>query len=86
MRLRARACRAEAAAAAGGDPSAAALVRAATAIRDIEVAPFAPGTRFEAGVLAVYERVGLILHVDATLTSGIREVVMAHEIGHHETA
>ena len=84
VRLRARACRAEAVAAAGGDPSAAAVVRAATAIRDIEVAPFAPGTRFEAGVLAVYERVGLILHVDATLPSGTREVVIAHEIGHHE--
>lgn len=84
VRLRARACHAEALAAAGGDRSAAAIVAAAADLRDIEVVPFMPGTRFGPGILGVYERVGLLVSVDATLPAGKRELVIAHELGHHE--
>ncbi len=84
VRLRARACHAEALAEAGGDRSAAALVVAAARLRDIEVVPFEPGTRFDHGILGVYERVGLLISVDASLAPGKRELVVAHELGHHE--
>ena len=83
-RLRARACHAEAHAEAAGDRSAAALMAAAARLRDIEVVPFEPGTRFDHGILGVYERVGLLISVDASLAPGNRELVVAHELGHHE--
>ncbi len=84
VRLRARSCHAAALAEAGGDRSAAAIVAAATRLRDIEVVPFSPGTRFAHGILGVYERVGPLISVDATLGAGRREMVVAHELGHHE--
>ena len=84
VRLRARACHAEALAEAGGDRSAAAIVAAAVHLRDIEVVPFEPGTRFDHGILGVYERVGPLISVDASLPPGRREIVVAHELGHHE--
>lgn len=84
VRLRARACHAEALTEADGDRSAVAIVAAAARLRDIEVVPFEPGTRFDHGILGVYERVGPLISVDASLREGKREIVIAHEIGHHE--
>ena len=61
-----------------------ALVAAAARLRDIEIVAFAPGTRFEEGVLGMYERVGRLVSIDRTLPPGLRERVIAHEIGHHD--
>ena len=84
VRLRARACHADALTEAGGDRSAVAIVTTAARLRDIEIVPFEPGTRFDHGILGVYERVGPMISVDASLREGRREIVIAHEIGHHE--
>ena len=84
IRLRARACHAEALAAAGGDRSAVAIVAATARLRDIEVVPFEPGTRLDHGILGVYDRVGAVFSVDASLRAGKREIVVARGVGHHE--
>ena len=84
VRLRARECHADALARAGGDRSAVALTTAATEARDLVVAPFEPGTRFAAGVDGYYDRVGLLVGVSSALPPGLREFVIAHELGHHE--
>ncbi len=43
-----------------------------------------PGRGSTHGILGVYERVGPLISVDASLPAGRREIVVAHEIGHHE--
>jgi DNA helicase-2/ATP-dependent DNA helicase PcrA len=70
VRLRARQCHSAAYVRANGDRRATALVSAAIALRDLEVVPFIPGTRFGYGVQGCFE--------------GVREIVIAHELGHYE--
>jgi DNA helicase-2/ATP-dependent DNA helicase PcrA len=84
VRLRARKCHGEAYVRANGDRRATALVSAAIALRNLEVVPFVPGTRFGHGVQGCFERVGGLVSIATTLAPGIREIVIAHEIGHYE--
>jgi DNA helicase-2/ATP-dependent DNA helicase PcrA len=84
VRLRARQCHSAAYVRANGDRRATALVSAAIALRDLEVVPFIPGTRFGYGVQGCFERVGGLVSIATTLAPGVREIVIAHELGHYE--
>ncbi|PKP68484.1 MAG: DNA helicase UvrD, partial [Alphaproteobacteria bacterium HGW-Alphaproteobacteria-5] len=82
IRLKARACHADALATSGGDRHARALVAAAVKDNGLEVEDFGPEAGFGNNVLGFVERASQLVNVARGQAPEQEAVVIAHEIGH----
>src|SRR5690349_3769211 len=82
IRLKARACRAEALKHAKGALTARAVIDGALKADDLQLRPYAPGSSVSKNVNGYLQRSALLVNIATGLSPGDEVVVIAHEIGH----